>query len=96
MISHRYTSYRQSPISITDVLSLTLAFVHDEGALDSDHAHSHGEPEEEQAEKRPRPSLYPSPRYKSKLELEVMEKCLKRWKEELAQDIEGMSVLALH
>ena len=79
----RYMSYRQKPIPITDVLSLTLAFVRD------DHVWEQGTQGAEQAEKRPRTSLYPTPRYKTERELETLEACLSRWKEELAQDIEG-------
>ena len=44
---------------------------------------------EERAEKRARTSLYPSPRYKSEQELDILERCLTRWSEELFQDIEG-------
>lgn len=80
----RYMSYRQKPISITDVLSLTLAFVRDEKMWDNE------DPEgAEQAEKRARTSLHPSPRYRSEAELGTMEACLTRWKEELSQDMEG-------
>jgi hypothetical protein len=80
----RYVNYREKPISITDVLSLTLAFVRDEKMWD------HEDPKgAEQAEKRARTSLYPSPRYRSEMELSTMEACLTRWGEELSQDMEG-------
>lgn len=83
-ISCRYVSYRQKPISITDVLSLTLSFVRDEKLWDQEDPKGAGQPE-----KRARTSLYPSPRYKSEAELETLEVCLKRWTEELSQDMEG-------
>ncbi len=89
MSSYRYVSYRQKPISITDVLSLTLAFVCDEKTWDGEDPREEGPRGEEQAEKRARTSLHPSPRYKSELELETLQKCLKRWTEELSQDMEG-------
>lgn len=72
-------------MSITDILSLTLAFVHDEKTWEQ----QEDQKSEEQAEKRARTSLYPSPRYKSEKELETLEQCLTRWTEELLQDMEG-------
>lgn len=77
--------YHQQPISVTDVLSLTLAFVRDERNWESGDQKG----EEQAAEKRPRTSMYPSPRYKSERELETLEQCLTRWTGELSQDMEG-------
>ena len=85
---HRYTNFHQKPVSITDVLSLALAFVRDEKAWESGERR-----EEEQAEKRARTSLHPSPRYRSQQELETMDRCLTRWTEELAQDMEGQFLM---
>ena len=87
----RYVRYRQKPMSITDILSLTLSFVRDEGTWE--HEEGKGPRGEEQgAEKRARTSLHPSPRYKSESELHTLEQCLTRWAQELAQDIEGIYV----
>ena len=88
-LSHSYLHYQQRPIPITDVLSLTLAFVRDETAWGEDGERPVAT---ELAEKRPRTSLFPTPRYKSEQELDVLQQCLGRWKEELTQDIEGQSL----
>ncbi len=97
MLSSRYVRYRQKPMSITDILSLTLSFVRDERTWEEEEEEGEGEGEgprgeEQAAEKRARTSLHPSPRYKSESELHTLEQCLTRWTQELAQDMEGMYV----
>ena len=84
----RYIRYRQKPMSITDILSLTLSFVRDEGTWEDQESEG-PRGEEQAAEKRARTSLYPSPRYRSENEMHTLEQCLTRWTQELAQDIEG-------
>ena len=79
-----YTHYKQRPIPITDILSLTLGFVRDQTTWECG-----VEEGDQQAEKRARVSLHPSPRYRSEQELKVMEACLSRWSKELKQDMDG-------
>ena len=50
------------------------------------------EKEERQAEKRARVSLYPSPRYCSQQEQDVLGACLTRWAQELHQEMDGESM----
>ena len=47
------------------------------------------EKEEQQAEKRARVSLYPSPRYRTEKEMNVLGGCVARWIKELTKDMDG-------
>lgn len=84
-----YTHYEHHPISITDILSLTLGFVRDQTTWECGGEVGEEERKGRQAEKRARVSLHPSPRYRSEQELKVMGACLTRWTMELTQDMDG-------
>ena len=83
---HSYTNYNKKPVSIVDILGMTLKFIHEQ-----DWAEERGE--EESAGKRPRTSLHPLPRFISSQELSTMETCIDRWTKELTQDIEGLVLM---
>ena len=92
-----YTHYGQQQTSITDILSLSLRFVQDQTSWEHREGTEGGsgtdDREDRQAEKRARVSLFPSPRYCSEQEAEVMEACLTRWTKELRQDMEGKGLV---
>jgi len=90
-----YTHYNERQISITDVLSLALSFVKDQTSWEYDRGGGVEEKDERQAEKRARVSLYPSPRYCSQQEQDVLGACLTRWGQELHQEMDGESMSLL-
>lgn len=87
-----YLQYDQKPVSIIDTLTMTLKFVCQQGLVRGGGVGGEEEREGgggERAGKRPRTSLHPVPRFVSSNEIEVMENGLRRWIEELTQDVDG-------
>ena len=68
-----------------EALSLTLQFVQEQGWVGPEVKGDYGE----NAEKRAKISLRPAPRSVSPEEMNVLDRCLNRWVEELNQEVKG-------
>ena len=99
----RFTQYQQKPVSISEVLGLTLNFVrsHDSNTVREEEAKEGEEEAKEQeeegeeggrAEKRPRTSTYPIPQFVLQEEQQMLEACVARWQDEVEQDMQGQSL----
>lgn len=86
---YSYTHYDQKPVSISEVLALTLKFVHSEGGRED-------EGEKGSSGKRRRTSDNPQPKFATLSEAQTLDSCLRRWITEVDQDMQGRWLRPLH